>query len=119
VRIVFAVMLMLEGFSSGMRLLQFIPVFVVYSWFTVTLLLVRGGVGVLQFAGGWSLLQKAPVGPRLGRTALVVSAVLTMFEIGFRMTPTSLFPSYRWPFVAAYWLYALVGVWVLKRHPVS
>ena len=51
----------------------------------------------------------------LARVVLVASAVLTTFEIGLRWAPTSLFPSYRWPAVGLYWLYALVGVWVVKK----
>jgi hypothetical protein len=110
---------MFEGLATGLRSTQFIPVLVVYSGFTVAMLVMRAFVGVLQFASGWMLVQDGPFGRKCGRTALVVSAVLTTLELGFRLAPTSVFPSYRWPLVGAYWVYAMAGLWILSRSTVN
>ena len=115
-RVALGLLLMLEGFASGVRLTRFAPLFAAYPPLTIGMLILRFGVGVLQFAGGWTLLGRRPVGPALARLSLLVSAVLTTIEIGFRLVPTSLFPTYRWPAVGLYWLYALAGAWLLKKQ---
>ena len=106
---------MLEGLGSGVRFTQVVPLFAAYRPLTIGMLVLRALVGVLQFAGGWTLNGRRPVGRAIARSSLVASAVLTTLELGFRLAPTSLFPSYRWPVVAIYWLYALAGVWILRE----
>jgi hypothetical protein len=49
---------------------------------------------------------------------LLVSAVLLTIETGWRLTPTDLDPTWRWPLVAAYWVYALGAVYALRRATV-
>ena len=109
-------LLMLEALASGLRFTRVVPLFPAYPALTIVMLLLRAGVAVVQFSGGFTLAQRRPAGRMLARTALLASAVLTTFEIGFRWAPTSLFPAYRWPAVGIYWGYALTGIWLLKRE---
>jgi hypothetical protein len=109
-----AVLLIVEGLLAGVRVVTEGPTLVVvYPWTVIGLAVVRAGVSVAQFASGWMLWDRSAVGPALGRLALLASAGLLTIELGFGAAPTSVFPSYRWPAVAAYWVYALAGTWVL------
>jgi hypothetical protein len=58
--------------------------------------------------------QRRPFGPRLGALALVISALLLVLEVGFGLSASSIFHSYRWPFVTGYATYALAGAWILR-----
>jgi hypothetical protein len=110
---VVAILLMLEGLASGIRLTRFVPILAIYSWSTAAFLAVRGAVGVLEFASGLMIVQRRRVGLTLGCASLLLSAALATAEIGFGLVPTSIFPTYRWPLVFGYWIYALIGVGIL------
>lgn len=107
---------MLEGVASGLRLLRFAPFLNIYPPLTVALLLLRAGVGAYQCAAAVAIAGNRPVGPALGRIALVVSGVLAVGEIGFGLVPTSIFSAFRWPAVLVYEVYAAAGVWYLTAR---
>ena len=114
-RVILAALLMLEGLASGFRFARFVPILAIYPPSTAILLVARAMIGALAFASGWMLWQRRPFGSRLAGIALLASAVFMTFEVGFRLVPTSLFPSYRWPAVALYWAYALAATTYLAR----
>ena len=109
-----AILLVLEGFSTGMATVGRLPTIAIYPTLTVAVIAVRGLLGVLQFASGWMLLQRRVPASVLARWSLTASAVLLTLELGFGLAPTNLFPTYQWPAVAAYWIYAVVAIWILK-----
>jgi len=116
-RLALAVLLMLEGLSTGVRTVSTLQsLMVVYPWTVVALALLRATVAIGQFAAGWMLVDDTPFGAWLGRAVLLSSAALLTVELGLRAAPTSVFPSYRWPAVGAYWLYALAGTWFLRSR---
>lgn len=83
---------------------------------SVALILARGVVGAVQLSTGWGLASRRPSALALARWVLLVSAVLFTVETGWQVTPTDLDPTFRWPLVGMYWVYALGAVWVLGRQ---
>jgi hypothetical protein len=63
---------------------------------------------------GWGLASRNASAPTLARWALGLSAALLALEIGFHLSPSNLDPTYRWPLVWAYAVYALVAIFVLR-----
>ena len=41
-------------------------------------------------------------------------AVLTIFDVGLRLAPSSIYYWYRWQVTAAYGLYAVTAVWCIS-----
>ena len=87
--------------------------------FSVALILARGVVGAMQLTTGWGLGSRRPSALALARWVVLVSAVLLTIEIGWRLTPTDIDPTYRWPMVVAYWVYALVAILFVRRALLS
>jgi hypothetical protein len=115
-RTVFATALTLEGLSSALRFLTRLSVVGVYPPVTLAFIAARFLVAIQQFAAGWMVLGRRAPGPAFARWAFVQSAVLYTFSLGFGLGPTSLFPSYRWWAVGAYWIYALAGIVTFRRE---
>jgi hypothetical protein len=113
-RSAFAFILTLEGLSSALRFLTRLSVVAVYPPVTLAFIAARFLVAMQQFAAGWMVLGRRPPGPAFARWVFVQSAVLYTFSLGFGFAPTSLFPSYRWWLVGAYWIYALAGVAIFR-----
>ena len=55
----------------------------------------------------------------LAAWSLIASAALLTIELGARLSPSSLFPSYRWPVIGAYWAYAIAAWWWIRRRAAS
>src|SRR6476660_2671179 len=99
----------------------------------VALLLIAEGVWTLMWLTqllsslGWRdkssvaliLARRRSSALPLARWVLLVSAVLFTLEIGWRLTPTDLDPTYRWPLVLAYWVYAVVAFLFVRRALLS
>jgi hypothetical protein len=94
----------------------------VYGALTIVLMAARAVVGALQFVA-WVLLSRTtrgagtlpPSAVPIARAAVSASAVLFVAEVGFRLSPSNLDPTFRWMYVLAYWLYAGVVLAVLAR----
>jgi hypothetical protein len=108
--------LIFESFLAVAYLSQLISALPGHDAPVVVLVVIRGLVGALQFAAGWMLLSGRPPGVPLARMAFVTSAVLTTLEVGFNLAPTRVYPWWRWQFTAAYWVYALLALLVLRRN---
>jgi hypothetical protein len=118
-RRVVALLLIAEGVWTLMWLTQLLSSLGWRDKSSVALILARGVVGAMQLTTGWGLAGKRPSALPLARWVLLVSAVLFTVEIGWRLTPTDLDPTYRWPLVVAYWVYALVAFLFLRRALLS
>jgi hypothetical protein len=105
-RPLFALLLIGEGLASGTLLLGRLPVFAAYNAPTLAVLAARMGVSVLEFASGWMILHRVPVAVRAARVVLLASAALRAIELGAGAAPTNLFPTFRWPVVVLYGIYA-------------
>ena len=110
----FAGLLLLEGLSTALRTTTRLPVLMVYPPLTIAFMATRFLVAVQQFSAGWIVMGGRPPGPLIARWALLESAVLVTFELGFGFAPTNLFPSYRWWAVGWYWAYALTGLFFFR-----
>ena len=112
----FAGLLLLEGLSTALRTTTRLPVLMVYPPLTIAFMATRFLVAVQQFSAGWIVMGGRPPGPLIARWALLESAVLVTFELGFGFAPTNLFPAYRWWAVGWYWAYALTGLSVFRSQ---
>ena len=83
---------------------------------SVALILIRGATGAAELTIGTALSSRRPSAISLVRWVLPISAVLLTIELGANMTPTNLDPTYRWPVVIAYWLYASAAVWLVRHQ---
>jgi hypothetical protein len=118
-RRVVALLLIAEGVWTLMWLTQLLSSLGWRDKSSVALILARGVVGAMQLTTGWGLASRRPPALALARWVLLVSAVLFTVEICWRLTPTDLDPTYRWPLVVAYWVYALVAFLFVRRALLS
>lgn len=87
---------------------------VLYGGTVFAIVAVRAAVTALQTAAAWMLWTGAPAGRGFGQVAFAASAVTLALEIGLRLAPSSVQPGLRGPFVAAYAVYALVAIGLLR-----
>jgi len=116
VRIVRA-LLLVEALSGAVWLARLLPGLPVRAGVTSMLILLRAAISVAQVASFILLARQSSAGRRWGRFSLLASALLIVPELGGRLAPTNTDPTYRWHFVAAYWIYAAVGWMVLRERP--
>jgi hypothetical protein len=115
VRFLLGLLLVAEGFLSGLGTLQDLPTAIAARDLpTSAIVLARGVTGVGLFAGGWMLLKSAPPAVVIATAALLASAVLRALELGFGLGPTDLPPNLHWPVTLVYGTYALVAVAILR-----
>jgi hypothetical protein len=107
--------LIAESLFAALYVANLLPQIGIYDALAIALVFTRGALGALQFTGGWMLANRRPQGTVLARWALVAGAVLTVFDVGFNLAPTSIYPWYRWHVTALYAVYALGAIWVLSR----
>ena len=114
---VLAFCLIAEAMFGALRLSVLLAQLGIYDPLAITLILARGAVGVLQFTGGWLLANHRPAGSVFARWALFAGAVLTVFDVGLQLAPTSIYHWYRWHVTVAYDIYALAAIWCLSLRP--
>ena len=99
---------------GALRLSTLLAQIGIYDALAIALILVRAVVNILQFTGGWLLANRRPPGVVFARWALVVGAVLTIFDVGLQLAPTDIYYWYRWHVTLAYGLYAVAAIWCLS-----
>ena len=104
---VLAVLLALEALNAVLWAARIISAAAVYDVVVLLMVLLRVVVSALQGASAWLLIGGALPAVTFARLAWILSAVLLVFEIGFRLSPSSVQPGLRMPFIAVYALYAL------------
>ena len=110
---VIAFCLIAESMFGALRLSVLLSQLGIYDALAIALILARGALGVLQFTGGWLMANHRPAGPLFARWALVAGAVLTVFDVGLQLAPTSIYHWYRWHVTAGYGIYAVAAIWCL------
>jgi hypothetical protein len=108
-------LLFLEGVRSGLWIAALLPSLGVRDRTTVVLVCLRAAVSAIQMVSGVLLRLGRMSAPALARAALLASAVLMPLELGLRLVPTNMDPTYRWWLVAAYAVYAGSAIWYLGR----
>ena len=102
-------LLILEAANAGLWVSRLLPSLAVRDRTTVLLVGLRVCVSGLQIVAGVLLRTARLSGPTMARWSIVGSAVLMPLEIGWRLVPTNLDPTYRWWVVVGYWVYAGVA----------
>jgi hypothetical protein len=113
---VLAALLLGEACWTALWIARLLPTLAAREWPTLAVLALRSGVGLLQSAAGFGMVQRLAWASRVARLSFLVSAVVLTLELGARVTPTNVFPSHRWPLVAAYWIYAALAVLMSTRR---
>ena len=112
-----AALLILDGLGAAVRLTSLLPTLVVYGPLTLTLLAARALVAALQFTSGWMLWDDRPPARPIAIAALAASALLKIPEIGLRLAPTNIDPTFKWWAVAAYAVYAAaIAAWIERTR---
>jgi hypothetical protein len=110
-----AVLLIVEAFGTAHAVTQILPNVGVYRWWTLLLIGARILVAGVQFVAAMKLWRDDAFGLPIARAAVLASAILLTFEIGWRLSPTNSDPTFRWWFVGGYWAYAALVVAFLAR----
>ena len=106
-----------ESLWTAMWLTQRMGMVAVYDNVALILLAARAMTAMAQFVAGWWLQREFPPARTLATAALASSALLLVFELGFRLAPTSVVPGWEWIYVTVYGVYAGVAIVVLRRSP--
>jgi hypothetical protein len=109
-----AFLLIAESLLTAARMTSMLSVLAVYDGVALLLIVLRALLVPLQFAGGWFVASRRPQGPPLARAALVLGAVLTVFDVGLGLAPSPIYPCWRWQATLAYAIYAVLGVLVMR-----
>jgi hypothetical protein len=110
VRATFVVLLVLEALNALLWAARIASAAAVYDTVVLVMVLLRVLVSALQGVSAWLLANRALPAVALARLAFGLSAALLVFEIGFRLSPSSVQPDLRFPIVAAYVAYALTCI---------
>lgn len=109
-----AFLLIAESLFGVLRVAGLLPLLPGHDAIAIALILARGLLGALQFAGGWMLATRRPQGFALARWAFLGGAILTPFDVGLGLAPTSIYAWLRWQVTAAYVAYA-IGAYLFLR----
>ena len=106
--------LIAESMFGALRMATLISKLGTYDSVAVTLILLRGLLGALQFAGGWLLASRRLQGFVLSQWAFAAAAILTPFDVGMGLAPTDVYRWLRWQVTIGYEVYALVAIVVIR-----
>jgi hypothetical protein len=104
----------LEALLGIQALTAFLPVAVSYDATVWVMTFLRALVTLGQGMTVMMLSRRAAPASPFGRTVVLASAVLLTLEVGARLAPSNLAPGTREPVLAAYWVYAVLVVLILK-----
>jgi hypothetical protein len=110
-----AIPLIVESVLTMAYVASLAPMLGVYGVATLAVVGARFLVGAVLLAGGWMLMAGRPAARALARSGLVASAALWVPEVGLRLSPSNLDPSFRWLAVATYGVYAAFMIALLAR----
>src|SRR5262245_53992002 len=107
--------LIAEALFGALYLSNYLTFLATYDPVAIVLILSRGVIGALQFAGGWMLATRRPTGAVLARWGLIGGAAFMILAVGFNLAPSDVYHWYRWHVTAAYFAYAATAIWILRR----
>jgi len=106
--------LIAEAMFGALRTAGLISQLGVYDPVAVALIILRGLLGALQFVGGWLLASRRPQGFGLSRWAFAAAAIVTLFDVGMGLAPTSIYPWLRRQVTIGYAVYAIAAIVFLR-----
>jgi hypothetical protein len=101
---------------GALRVAGLLPQLSAYDFVAITLIVLRGLVGAWQFVSGWLLADRRPQGLAMAPWALLTSAALMVFEVGFNLAPTDIYYWLRWQVTGGYAVYAIAAAVSLRRR---
>src|SRR4051812_1723816 len=111
VRTVLGPLLIAEALLTSFWIARHLPGLFARDTITVVIIAIRAMAAALALMSGMWLIERRPIARSAARVALVASATLTTLELGCRLAPSNVDPAWRWPLVAASWMYA--GAWLI------
>jgi hypothetical protein len=106
-----------EAVATAIWIAELLPSMTSRDLVVWTLVTLRGGVGVTEFSIGTTLGNARAAIPAAAPGVPIASALLAVVEIGFRLAPTNLDPTYRWWLVAAYATGAsALALWLARQR---
>lgn len=100
---------------GAMRVAGLLPALGIYAPVTIVMIVLRGLLCALQFAGGWFLAERRPQGLQLAVGAYVGGLVLTPLDVGLGLAPSPVYAFFRWQATAVYCTYAVAALIILAR----
>ena len=113
-RTTIAILLAFEAVNAALWSARIVSAAAAYDAVVLGMVLLRVLVSALQGVSAWLLAGRALPGLVFARWAFALSAVLMVFELGFRLSPSSVLPGLRIPLIAAYGLYAGMCIGALR-----
>ena len=110
-----ALALLIEAALTALWVTGLLSTLSVYDARTLAVIGARGFVGTLQLTSAWLLLAGRLPARTFAVAAFALSAILIVAELGARLSPSNLDPTFRWPIVALYSVYATTMIWLLTR----
>jgi hypothetical protein len=107
-------LLIAEGVYTLFWLVQLLPSLGWRNGASVALIAARAIAGAIQLSTGWGLSSRRPSALSIAPWIFASSAALLTIELGGQLTPTNLDPTFRWPVVVAYWIYAGLTIGILR-----
>ena len=101
---------------AGLYIADLLGQLQIYDSIAIALIVARGLLGAVQFAGGWLIATHRPAGPLLAQWGLAGGALVTLLGVGFGLAPTSIYHWLRWQATGAYVAYAVGGIVLLRRY---
>jgi hypothetical protein len=111
--------ILIEATFSSLGIAKLLPAIVFLGPLAWVLAAARLVLTVLEFTAVTFLLHHRDAGPMLARRVLLASACLVVVEVGLRLAPTNLDPTFKWWVVSAYWVYVVAIRWMLRSLAVK
>jgi hypothetical protein len=108
-------LLVLEALNTMVWASRLVSAAAAYDVVVLLMVGLRVVVAALQLAAAWLLSSHALPAVTFARIAFILSAVLLVFELGARLSPSSILPGLRLPAIVGYALYAAIAVIILNR----
>ena len=110
-----ALLLFTEVVVSSLGIAQLLPSIGYRRPLDWLFLMARAVITALELIAAASLSNAREARLLLAGRVLLGSAGLLTLELGFRLAPSNLDPTFRWWIVGGYWAYALVVQWGARR----
>ena len=110
--------ILIEVLLASLWIVQLLPSLAYRGALSCVLIGARAVLTAVEFMAARLLMKGEAAAPILARRVLLASACLMTLEVGFRLTPTNLDPTFKWWIVGSYWLYVLAA-WLMLRSSLT
>jgi len=114
-RVILPTLLLLEAALSGLWIWRLLPGLPARDPAILALIAARVVASLFQVTSSWCLRTKRPFAGTLTQRTLLATGVLMTLEVGLRLAPSNLDPTFRWHVVIGYWAYVALAILALKE----